>query len=254
MKIDRLTHWCMVATSRIRYGPDRERVYGELRLHTQDRMDSFVAKGFSEEEAKNLTLEAMGDPQELALQLGQIHSPFWGFFLRACRIATVILLLLCTLVSILAYGKLDFYDPPQQVFDPTYYAGKGTLLLISQPDESFSVRDSRFTVTDIVMYHREIDDSTCLHFRMEQRTQLPWHQQEPYFMFKPNVSLQLEIRDSLGNTYIDDFHFIQTGIFTATMDYLIQDFPQEAQWIEIAYRRDGNQAWVRIDLTGGVSA
>lgn len=86
MKTNRLDYWCVQATSRIRYGPDRKRVYGELRLHMEDRKDAFVAQGLTEEAAMNKTLEAMGSALEIAPQLGAIHSPFWGYFLRVCRV------------------------------------------------------------------------------------------------------------------------------------------------------------------------
>ena len=85
MKHWKLTQWCVRATGRIRYSPDRAAVHEELRQHLDDRSDGFLAKGFSEEEAIEKTLDAMGDPAELAPLLAQIHKPFWGYAQDVCK-------------------------------------------------------------------------------------------------------------------------------------------------------------------------
>ena len=75
----KLGKWCNQAVRLIRYPPDRKEVFEELRQHVDDRSDLFLAQGFSQEEAVEKTLLAMGDADELAPQLAAIHRPFWGF-------------------------------------------------------------------------------------------------------------------------------------------------------------------------------
>ena len=84
--------WCSVATGRILYGPDREAVYTELRNHMEDHWESLVAQGVSEKDAMHMVLQAMGDPEEIAPQLGALHKPIWGYLLRISRILAVIFL------------------------------------------------------------------------------------------------------------------------------------------------------------------
>ena len=79
MKNWKLTNWCQVATHTILYHPDRKAVCTELRQHVDERCDSFLEKGMEEKEAVAKTLEVMGNPYELAVILGKIHRPYWGF-------------------------------------------------------------------------------------------------------------------------------------------------------------------------------
>ena len=74
MKNWKLTNWCNVAVHKIRYGPDREAVFLELKQHLDERSDSFLAKGLSKTEATEKTLEVMGDP-------GADPPPFLGLCL-----------------------------------------------------------------------------------------------------------------------------------------------------------------------------
>ena len=74
--------WCKTAVSQIRYGPDNEAVYRELYAHLEDSYDHFLAQGYPAERAQGLALEAMGDPEEIAPQLGAIHKPWLGYIYR----------------------------------------------------------------------------------------------------------------------------------------------------------------------------
>ena len=67
MKHWKLTQWCVHATGRIRYSPDRKAVHEELRQHLDDRSDGFLAKGFSEEEAIEKTLDAIKKGNNITL-------------------------------------------------------------------------------------------------------------------------------------------------------------------------------------------
>ena len=72
-------YWCRDAISGIRYWKDRNKVFGELYEHLEDRYDYFIEKGYTHEQAQKKTLEAMGDPMELAPQLAAIHKPHWAY-------------------------------------------------------------------------------------------------------------------------------------------------------------------------------
>ena len=87
-------YWLRDAVKHIKFPPDRRRVGEELYEHMIRRNLDFLANGYSEEEADRRVCEAMGDPEEVGKALAEVHKPFWGYFLRALRIVTAIVLLL----------------------------------------------------------------------------------------------------------------------------------------------------------------
>lgn len=84
--------WCDAATARIRYWGDRDAVSAELRSHLEDRYDALIESGLSHVEATAKTLEAMGSGQEIAPQLGKIHSPWLGWILSIVRFVGITVL------------------------------------------------------------------------------------------------------------------------------------------------------------------
>ena len=74
-----LTHWCIHAVQKIKYPPDREKVYLELRQHLDDRCEDFLAQGMDADTAAKKACEVMGDPYEIADYLAAIYRPFWGY-------------------------------------------------------------------------------------------------------------------------------------------------------------------------------
>mgnify|MGYP003293151542 CR=1 FL=1 len=267
--------WCETATGLIRYGPDRKKVARELMTHLEDRRASLMEQGMEQQQASDKALEAMGSAEELAPQLAAIHKPFWGYVLRVSMILLVILLVICV-KPLWDYTKnLDLQESPALwEFDvysiESYGSDTGwTLLHLSQPDLSCSSDRSKFTITDAAVIKKEnADDSKhdpYLHVRMEQTSLLPWTEHEQYFSYF-FVSGWFSARDSLGNEYPGYYDRAysdapslnttgaQSGIFTYTHELWINNFPEDAQWVDICYERDGRSYALRVYLTGGDGA
>ena len=267
--------WCSTATGKIRYGPDREAVAQELLLHLQDAYETHIANGLTPEKAEQKALDDMGSAKEIAPQLGAIHSPFWGYVLRACQVLLIVLLVLCV-IPLWKYAKnLDLQDTPVgpefDIYAPASYGGDTgrTLHHLSHPELSFSGDGNTFTVTDTALFTRTLDDGTQtqLYIRMKQTSLLPWQEQEEYFGFGHyKITGWFTAVDSTGNVYPGYWakttfgepcmysSGAQSGIFTYTHQLWINNFPQDAEWVELRYQRDGRDYSLRIDLTGGGNA
>lgn len=264
--------WCNIATCRIYYGPDRKVVFHELMEHLEDAYDAAIARDFSEEDAIQYALNSIGKATDVAAQLAAIHRPFWGFVIRGCQILLAILVVL-SLLPIVQYVKdLRLEDDPSlldfNAYDPASYSESAGRVLehLSKPNLSFSTDAGTFTITDVVVYttpgEEEAATSAHLFLQIEQRTLLPWAEQHAHI--QPfSVTAYFTARDSLGNEYpcywdgrsgdlpYINSHTVQRGIFTGAHELWIYEFPQEAQWVELCYLRDGRNHMVRIDLTGG---
>ena len=255
----KITNWCNTATVRIRYIPDRQAVREELRQHLDERSDSFLAKGMTEEEAVKKTLEVMGDPDELSFILGQIHRPFWGFaytIARALAIAALLLLVVITAVHLVGqeYDELHYYtyDPYQ---DTT--SEYGNRLGLWEQSDSTSFGGYSYKMKRCALWNFEETNKDCLSVQLHITNYLPWAQE-------PTLGSHLVAVDNLGNHYIDadqnytwqpfylySSNACHTAPFAWVKDLRIYapDF-SGVEWIEI--RSQTNDTFLlRIDLTGG---
>jgi hypothetical protein len=269
MKHWKLTQWCVHATGRIRYSPDRAAVHEELRQHLDDRSDGFLAKGFSEEEAIEKTLDAMGDPAELAPLLAQIHKPFWGYAQDVCKWAFRLVAIAALVFMLYSAGRhLIYTDYTQPEANGWFSAGS-----ISASNDTLEVPHtvSNRTYTDSG-YHltltramtrthtteREEIAFRKFYFQLRIQTSFPWQNE-------PAIGDYLWAQDSLGNiyptypagrpTYSDPCVYAyryHNAPLTWVLEGRIYDFTtEEVTWLDLHYSRDGREMVWRIEMTGG---
>lgn len=274
MQNSRLKQWCEIATCRIGFPPDRKKVSKELMDHLEDHRDILLEQGLDEDEATEKALKAMGDAKEIAPQLGAIHRPFWGYLLRYSRIAMIVLLFLCLLTVGKYVKNLKLQEAPDlwdfELYSAESYGGDtGRMLLhLSQPELTFSCDGHHFTITDACVMSQDSTyygpNFTQLHIRMKQSSILPCQVQDEFFTGSfATAASNFIARDSLGNEYPSFFARVKedanclisctvsSGIFTFTHELWINQFPQEAEWVDICYERDGRSYCLRIYLDGG---
>ena len=74
--------WVEEATRKIRFGPDRKAVGRELAAHIEDLREKYEAQGLSPYDAEMKATEEMGDPADIAEDLGRLHRPYLGWLWR----------------------------------------------------------------------------------------------------------------------------------------------------------------------------
>ena len=241
--------WCYHAVAQIRFKPDRDAVFRELKDHLEDHYDSLLCSGYAPEDAKRLALEAMGDPEEIAPQLGAIHKPWMGYLYRTVKWITVplcvwalFLLIAFTGSHIHAVLSTANYPALQQKAD-------GGLWL--QPKVSATCDGYHFRITEAAVNA----EGDTLYLEL-QTTYWPWMQ-------RSEMTYCFYALDSLGNIYAsreeagyDDIpKVIQTGGYFSQgfscENLEVIHFDSNAQWVELRYERDGREIILRIDLTGG---
>lgn len=255
MKFDR---WCRAATAQIRYVPDRMPVMRELQAHMEDRYADLLAQGMEPQEAVRQTLEAMGNPEDIAPQLAAIHRPWWGYTERLTRWILVVL----TGITIVCFGfyflMQNFVMPP--VFQTDSYAQyektnlPSQILYLEPGDTVFS--DGYAISLSKVIWEKDGNYET-FRFQIKAFTLLPW-------LEHTDIGRWFEAEDSLGNYY---YCVYESGLseepsimgnprelsfFTCVHNMWLDNFcSQEAEWIELRYDRGGREITFRIDLTGG---
>ena len=272
----KLGKWCNQAVRLIRYPPDRKEVFEELRQHVDDRSDLFLAQGFSQEEAVEKTLLAMGDADELAPQLAAIHKPFWGFawsITKSFAIIAFIGMLLAVLIYRVPYiwaeFKELFRDVPDSLetylnWDPyemTEHPDHGTRQLYLTPGCEYTDSGYTVTLTDAAVWKHDPGEYILGHlsFRLRITNPMPWASE-------PSFVKYLTAEDSLGNKYtfnhFDDLSdgyrgyvsgkLKKVGLSEWTLESeFINRFTKDVQWVDICYRRDGRNMIMRIWLSRG---
>lgn len=265
--------WCVCAVDRIRFRPDRERVRAELYAHLEDRCAAFVEAGLPPAEAEKRALAAMGSAEETARQLGEIHRPFWGYFLRAARVLLVLAALAALFVLprwirsqglVLLPGGVDtqwiYSETAREVCGVDY-----TRTFYGEPKTRAFSDGYRFTLTRAAAWHAEgvtedgaavVEDSFYL--TVEAFNPRPWAQQS-------GVLRSFYAVDSLGNVYgaFDRCGYngksqtlagnsYRTGLCVVTWELWLSGYrAQGADWIELRYDRAGRDVRLRVDLRGG---
>ncbi len=243
--------WCRRAVAQIRFKPDREAVFQELKNHLEDHYEDLLAQGNPPQKARRLAMEAMGDPEEIAPQLGAIHQPWLGYLYRVVKWITIpacvlaLFLLICFGVShIHSLISTSNYDSLRDKADSGLYF---------QPKVSDSSDGYRFTVTEAAVNRGE----NILYLEL-QVTYWPW-------MPQPGIANYFWAVDSLGNYYAcrrdvmyDDLPKIayQGGFYSQGFEsngLEVRHFDSGAEWLELHYDRDGRDIVLRIDLTGGAA-
>jgi len=120
-------YWLDTAVGRIRFKADREAVRRELEGHLLDRQERYLARGMTETEAAGAAIGDMGDPAEIAEELGRIHSPLWGRLWRLSQWALVIAAA-CLVFSLSseAGNRLEYGSPYREPYVPGETVGTYT--------------------------------------------------------------------------------------------------------------------------------
>lgn len=244
--------WCYHAVAEIRFKPDREAVFQELKAHLEDHYDDFLSQGYTPEKAQRLAMEAMGNPEDIAQQLGVIHKPWLGYLYRTVKWIAAVAGVWAVFLLVSHFGSHIHAFISTANYDSLRAEGAGGYYC--QPNVSDSSDGYRFRVTEAAV---NAEGDTLY---LELQTQC-W-----FWMREPAVINHFWAVDSLGNhyssraeaQYADIPKVSWSGGFHTqgfTSDHLeISHFANRAEWVELHYDRDGRDIVLRIDLSGGDGA
>lgn len=241
--------WCYHAVAQIRFKPDREAVFRELKDHLEDHYEDLLSQGNPPEQARKLAMEAMGDPEVIAPQLGEIHKPWLGYVYRTVKWITIPLFAWAVFLLIAHSGSHFHALVSTATYDSLRAEGEGGYYC--QPNVSDSSDGYRFKITEAAV--NAAGDTLYLEL---QTTYWPWMEDAAMLRYFWAV-------DSLGNRYAssveapyDDVSrvkysggFYSQGFGSSNLE--ITHFDSSAEWVELRYDRDGRDIVLRIDLTGG---
>lgn len=276
MKIKKFRNWSFNATSRIGFPPDRKKVQQELYDHMADHYEELLLQGMDQDTAEAMTVEAMGDPMEIASLLGEIHRPFWGYLLRFLRV-TLAALILLTVIPVAEF-LWDIYAVPMwYIFNTDTGVCAADVEIESvqmlKAKDSFRSESAVYSLTEASLWSGtqtysdgSSKERSFLAFRIEQVNLFPYGFDRTYYSTVLAPLGWMWAEDDLGNYYYSymerssdpdsgalylQIHGSQTGLMTYSYEFWVNDFPENVQWLALHYDRDGRDYVMYIDLSGG---
>lgn len=250
--------WLSIATSGIRFGPDREAVRAELMEHMEDKSADLlrIFPDMTEEEAGEQALAGMGDAWELKKELARVHRPWLGWLWR-CTQVLVWGLLALSLIAALGSGAglLENQIYPWKEARQSRAVGRtlyedgvpdweGERLAVLQADGEARLDRAVVSVSKAARWREPEGD--CLYLRVRITWDRPWEVNEM------TISC-LWAEDDLGNTYqINTSRASREGWNWCQRDLVLEGVPLEAKVLRIhhIWREDLDLA---VDLTREVT-
>lgn len=243
--------WLNVATSGIRFGPDRNAVRAELQEHIEDKtLDLLrIFPDMSEEAAGERALASMGDAWELKKELARVHRPWLGYLWRVTQ-ALVWGAAACFLFLLLKDG-LETIPHQWQENQEALAVGRalygdgvpdweGEQLAVYRVDGEARLGRASVSVSRAARWRERSGE--CLYLRLRITWDRPW---ETNYM----AISDLWAEDDLGNIYeLSYARALREGLRWHQRDLALEDFSPEAKELRIhTSLREGLD--LAVDLT-----
>lgn len=257
--------WLTAAVKGIRFKPDRVEVERELREHIEDKMADLrrLYPDLAQEEAEELALDRMGDPEEIGRELAKVHRPWLGYLWRASQavLAALALLLVIGLVWGNAGKKLETAaniwseNREYQVITRMLY-GNGTAAELSEQSRSWwdgqerlalydlnrEVRlgEATLTLSQAALWQKENGRYLYLQIRLEydrprDRSNVPTWYLQAEDNLGSHYGHRLEIQGTGTSMSGLGYFGKKTGWRADTWNFFIDNLPEEAEWVRVFY-------------------
>lgn len=240
--------WLDAATSKIRFRPDREAVRRELEAHFEDLRE---ASGLEEEAA----VEKMGNPLDIAEELGRLHRPWLGYLWRASQVLLRAGVGLCVLLC--ALHVFWWSTPPEwALYDYLTWefeaAADGLYELV--PNGSVTTGGYAVRVDRALMGLAGDPESSRWNLTLCFHIDTGWRGEALYW----DLNVIGEVRDSAGNIYGDEYsgsdRYCRYGSSESAWGLgqkaalELNNVPEDAEWIELDIGFGSLQRTLHFDL------
>lgn len=276
--------WLTTAVHGIRFKPDREAVRAELYAHIEDKTADLrrIFPDLLPDEARQMALDQMGDPEEIGRELAKLHKPWLGYLWQASRVAAaaMLILLAVSLVSHLRHNGLLWVEKIEEAVEdnrraqvveqvlygdgeptslehwPEDWAGEERLALW-QLDKNLSLGGAEITFDRAALWQMDEGRDLVVQTRVAFDNLLDRSRIFPMY---------LQAEDSLGNHYGHKETYRENGASLSgfqslgwqqrldgyTWNFWLEDVPEEAEWVRFTYAlRPASDFALVIDLKEG---
>ena len=111
MEREKFDTYIREVTSHVKFSFDRRAIAKELQAHMEDLYEDLLSQDIDEEQAAQLTVDYMGDSEELGKELNEVHHPLWGWIWLVTRWMArlcVVTLVLWGIIQGIYFGETYF--------------------------------------------------------------------------------------------------------------------------------------------------
>lgn len=223
--------------SHVRFVFDRKQIRQELTEHMEDLYEDLLSQEIDEAQAAELTVDYMGDSEELGKELNKVHNPVLGYI-------WLVLAILCLVVTAqTAFGLLDTgKEIAKGYFAEVRPASDSEVVYTIFPEVEKQVYDYTLYIDKIVYYEdgtMEVDYATWRN---------PFSRDE-YWTF------EIRAFPYVGEkVYYDSGGSYKDGRFYGKGQIKLENVPEEADCLKIQANADLGNGWgesFSISLTEG---
>lgn len=218
--------------AQVKFPFDKAAIRAELESHFLDRIDEYLEQGYDEETAERLSVEGMGDPQEIGIELNKQHNPIIGWLWWLSHIAIVILVVInIFIVGIPIISSLIPYDPAKGI-------APNDIVYNIKINQKVRLDDTLIKFTNVIF--EKNGDLNIIYEHYDTR------------LWGGGWSLGGigTVSDDLGNEYWSGSGSSNGGIITKGIR-TIENFDKEAEKLIISYEGFNRSYRVEIPLKAG---
>lgn len=276
--------WLTTAVQGIRFRPDREMVRAELNAHIEDKTADLrrIFPDLLPNEARQLALEQMGDPEEIGRELAKLHKPWLGWLWQTSRV--LLFAVLCTLaislVSNLRHNGLSWPERVADILEKNREGQTISQILYGDGDVEWLRLSSRHWMGRERLALWQLDETQTLGSAEVTFSRAAlWQTDGGQDLFvqtriafedlrdKSNLfPMYFQADDSLGNHYGHQATYRENGASLSgfatlgwqqhldgyTWDFWLENVPEEAEWVRFTYAlRPVSDFELVIDLKEG---
>lgn len=218
--------------SYINFSYDRESIRSELECHISDKMAEYMEQGYDEETSEQLTIENMGEPREIGIELNKQHNPFLGWI----WIITNVMVTLFAIVNIYLVGSFFIISLFNK--NPIHDHPKSDIIYQIDINEKVILDDTVIHFTNLIY-----DTSGGMNIFYKSYSNKFW-------LIGGSSDYIGELTDNLGNTYLSISGISRGGLITKSQKR-IDDFSRDADTLIIRYDLYNRKFEVEIPLKVG---
>lgn len=272
---DAFSRWADRAVRRVLLPKERRRVREELENHYQDRLDDYLRRGMSEQEARSRALDSLGDPEETAVLLGRVHKPWLILLVWAARVLfmlAALLMVLALLGRLFSLRSLQRVDVQALADRPRWGLAEGETRTVIARRKAVCADSVRFGPFTVACEGGSVHRDCCVIFDEYGNCQTgldtecavvlsysaaPWHR-----MRSDVVDRVVRIVDSRGNEYrnvvdfsareeTDKVFFQYTGrvrFSTGASIFYFDELYDDVEWLDFYLEQSTEGKRLRVYL------
>jgi len=221
----------------VKFKYDHGSIRRELNEHMEDLYDGLLADGIDENEAKKLTLEYMGNADDIGEELNKVHNPLIGHIWLITRVAAIIAIIM---IIMPACGYAESFISTQFFTGYDIKHDDAELIYSIKCDNKTKIDDMNVQLDELLFY-----DNGELEIRY--RTWKDIFSSSIDWSFDISASC---IRDEKGNTYYSSGGGSNGGVISKHQMF-IDGFPEDAEKLIIDYDYNGRKIYFEVPLEDG---